>query len=86
MMVGDIEAHKCPNCGAEGKENWRIYRGGGSPVAQFPPKEAEIHAVLLRESPSMLVVILNWVLLLGTLACMCILAWDVLVRGKRVSK
>jgi hypothetical protein len=82
MMAGDIEAHKCPNCGAEGKENWRIYRGGGSPVAQFPPHQAQ------PESSWTLFSVLNWIMLVGTLVFVGIVAWDYFARGsaRRVSK
>lgn len=35
MMAADIAAHECPKCG---KKEWRIYKGGGSPVAQMPAR------------------------------------------------
>jgi hypothetical protein len=86
MMAGDIEAHKCPNCRAEGKENWRIYRGGGSPVAQFPAHQAQ------PESSWSLWRILLWALLLagllGSITMLGIVSWDYFARGsaRRVSK
>ena len=35
MMVGDVEAHKCPRCG---KQEWRVYSGGKSHAAQTRPQ------------------------------------------------
>lgn len=31
MMEGDVAAHKCPKCG---KQEWRVYQGGGRPQGQ----------------------------------------------------
>ncbi len=40
MMEGDIAAHKCPKCG---KQEWRVYQGGGRPQGQ-----ARAHVVVQR--------------------------------------
>jgi hypothetical protein len=78
MMAGDVEAHKCPKCGAEGKDNWRIYRGGGAPVAQFPAHQA--HGTF--QWKNFILTVLLWAMVLMGSAYIGLILWRELAPKK----
>jgi len=57
MMVGDVEAHKCPKCG---KSEWRGYSGGGAPAPAKTEavQSGHLYLVVLRDLLSVAALVL----------------------------